>query len=204
MKGLASASDTYGRRDVHTAVGGSRTLDRFVVFAVMLSLASAVIGAQVLLRSDLFRGSALDTPQVVDTSFGSLTVNGADILDGLTAQDLGGVVHGISGLVLSDKAQAQVSVTLRNTSDAVLPYSPELFRLREGATGQPIAPMGLAGEGVVPAGSSVDLLLDFVVTRSGDELFFEFQDLGSGKPVVVGIGPTDLAAPDDTGGDRAH
>ena len=199
-----SAISTDRRRDVYAPLGRPRTLDRFVVFAVMLSLASAVIGAQVLLGSDLFRGSALDTPQVVDTSFGSLTVNGADILAGLTAQDLGGVVHGISGLVLSDKAQAQVSVTLRNTSNAALPYNPELFRLREGATGQPIAPMGLAGEGVVPAGTSVDLLLDFVVTRSGDELFFEFQDLGSGKPVVVRIGPTDLAPPDDTGGSHAH
>ena len=192
-------------RSLASQRGGPRTLERFVVIAVLLSLASVLIGAKVLLSSDLVRGPELDRVHVVDTSFGTLTVNGADILNGLTAQDLGGVTHGISGLVLSDKAQAQVSVTLRNSSDAVLPYDPELFRLHEGEDGQPIAPMATpAGEGTVPAGSSIDLLLDFVVHRTGAELYFEFQDLGSSQPVVVRIGPTDLAPAQDDGGSHAH
>jgi len=193
------------QRSLASRRGGARSLDRFVVQAVLLSLASLLVGGKALLASDLLRGSALDRPQAADTSFGAVIVNGADILDGLTAQDLGGVTHGISGLVLSDKAQAQLSITLQNTSDAPVPYNPELFRLREGENGTPIAPTGSAhAEGVVPPGTSIDLLLDFVVLRTGEELYLEFSDLGSTEPVVVRIGPTDLAPTQNDGGSHGH
>jgi hypothetical protein len=186
-------------------VGYGRTLNRVVTCVIVLSFAGAAVGASQLMRSDAFRDGSFGAPRTVDTSFGSMTVNGVDILDGLSAKDLGGMTHGISGLVLSDKAQAQVLVTLTNTSKQPLAYDPDLFRLREGADGQPIAPIGSSpGSGTIPTGTSIDLLLDFVVSRTGADLFFDFADPGAAAPVVVPVGTTDIASPPDTGGSHAH
>jgi hypothetical protein len=183
--------------------GKRRSLDRLVVFAIVLSVASAAVGVSSVMRSDAFRGSPLDDPQVAETSFGSLTVNGGDLLGGLTSQDLAGVTHGIGGLVLSDKAQAQVTVTLRNDSDQAFVYTPEMFRMREGSAGMPIAPTGSGFEGgVIPAGTSIDLLLDFVVGRTGADLLFEFSDPGRAQPVVIPVGS--IAPAQDTGDGHGH
>lgn len=187
-----------------TVHGKKRILDLAIVLAIVTAVASAVIGATIVISSDAFEGSPLDNPQVAETSFGTLTVNGGDLLGGLTSRDLAGVTHGIGGLVLSDKAQAQVTVTLRNDSEEPFAYDPEMFRMREG-DGLPIAPTGAGLDGgIVPAGASIDLLLDFVVGRSGADLSFEFSDPGRAAPVVIPVGSIGPVPPEDNGDGHGH
>ena len=60
-------------------------------------------------RTDLGLG------QPVRTSFGAVTAVGAEINNGLSNADLGGMTHGVSGVVSAGRAQVEVIVTLANT-----------------------------------------------------------------------------------------
>lgn len=133
----------------------------------------------------------------IPTSFGSLTVEGSEVLPGLTAEDLGGVTHGVKDLVLSDSAQVQVSVLLVSTSGVEANVDPAQFRLVEVGTQDPLAPTGATMRPVtLEPGAQLEASVIFVVPRTGAQMSLRYTDPGSGAEISVPIGSLDQAPPD--------
>lgn len=152
----------------------------------------------------LSRTPAIGHP--VTTSYGSMTIGQVERIGGPTAQDLGGMTHGIQSLVRSDEAQVVVSILLVNGSDRPVRVEPAQFRLTvEGATdsvvptGSSIRPLRLA------SGVSIEASLVFVVPQTGAHISVVYADPG-GPPITVPAGqlgeaPADVPALVD---DPAH
>ena len=146
-------------------------------------------------RTDLGLG------QPVRTSFGAVTADGAEINNGLSNADLGGMSHGVSGVVSAGRAQVEVIVTLANTGTRPVLIAADQFRLvtrkGTGAPGAPLKPSGttlLAGP--LPAGASVDTRVAFVVPTDGASMELQYADPGLRSPVRIALGRTDrIAAP---------
>ncbi len=146
-------------------------------------------------RTDLGLG------QPVRTSFGAVTAVGAEINNGLSNADLGGMTHGVSGVVSAGRAQIEVIVTLANTGTKPVLIAADQFRLvtrnGSGAPGAPLKPSGttlLAGP--LPAGASVDTRVAFVVPTDGASMQLQYADPGLRAPVRIALGRTDrIAAP---------
>lgn len=97
-------------------VSGLRLVERRSLRAAEVALASPS-------RTDLGIG------EHVRTSFGALAVDGADINNGLSPAELGGMSHGISALVSTGRAQVEVVVTLSNTGSRPVVVAADQFRL---------------------------------------------------------------------------
>ena len=175
---------------VGTAVVGLRTGLRLISnrseHAAELALAAPT-------RTDLGLG------QPVRTSFGAVTAVAAEINNGLSNADLGGMSHGVSGVVSTGRAQVEVIVTLANTGTRPVVVAADQFRLvtRKGtdAPGVPLKPSGttlLAGP--LPAGASVDTRVAFVVPTDGASMQLQFADPGLRAPVRIALGRTDRIA----------
>jgi hypothetical protein len=140
----------------------------------------------------------------IATSFGSLTVQRADTLDGLTPADVGGMTHGVSGLVLSDSAQEAVTVLLANTSSSQVLMDPEQFRLIRGDTGESLAPTGSTMRPMtLEPGANVGASITFVVPRTGMQMSFRYRDPGSAAEITVPLGRLDQA-PASAGDPHPH
>lgn len=110
-------------------------------------------------------------------SFGALQVMDARVAPGLTNQQLGGVTHGISGLIDARSSQLQVSIALTNSSYAVAHWTAADFRLDAARSGREFAPVGGTDEsGKLAPGSSLDLSLNYVVPRNGDHFTLRVRD----------------------------
>lgn len=175
---------------VGTAVVGLRTGLRLISnrseHAAELALAAPT-------RTDLGLG------QPVRTSFGAVTAVAAEINNGLSNADLGGMSHGVSGVVSTGRAQVEVIVTLANTGTRPVVVAADQFRLvtRKGtdAPGVPLKPSGttlLAGP--LPAGASVDTRVAFVVPTDGASMQLQYADPGLRAPVRIALGRTDRIA----------
>lgn len=138
--------------------------------------------------------------QHVRTSFGSLTVGGADINNGLSQEDLGGMNHGVSSLVSSGQAQVTVAVTLTAETSAVTVGGGQ-FRLLAGKGEQPTGtPTGAAGT-TFPAGelsrrTSVDGRISFVTPTDGSHLWLQYTDPGSHQVTRVALGQSAVIGAD--------
>lgn len=175
---------------IGTAVVGLRTGLRLISnrseHAAELALAAPT-------RTDLGLG------QPVRTSFGAVTAVAAEINNGLSNADLGGMSHGVSGVVSTGRAQVEVIVTLANTGTRPVVVAADQFRLvtRKGtdAPGVPLKPSGttlLAGP--LPAGASVDTRVAFVVPTDGASMQLQYADPGLRAPVRIALGRTDRIA----------
>ncbi len=175
---------------VATAVVGLRTGLRLISnrseHAAELALAAPT-------RTDLGLG------QPVRTSFGAVTAVGAEINNGLSNADLGGMTHGVSGVVSTGRAQVEVIVTLANTGTKPIVVAADQFRLvtrkGTGAPGAPLKPSGttlLAGP--LPVGASVDTRVAFVVPTDGASMELQYADPGLRAPVRIALGRTDRIA----------
>lgn len=169
-----------------------------VAFGVVV-LAVGVWGG--VLAATAFREAATAPPHLeavgeeVPTSFGSLTVERVATLDGLTSEQLGGVTHGISNLVLEGSAQVEVSVLVVNGSDAPVDVVPDQFSLTvEGAE----APVPMSGSTIHPlrlgAGGAVEATLTFVVPTSGAAMTVHYAG-PDGSAIEVDAGVLDQVAP---------
>jgi hypothetical protein len=136
-------------------------------------------------------------------SFGALSVLGARVAPGLTNQQLGGVTHGISGLIDARSSQLQVSISLTNSKYAAAHWTAADFRLEAARSGREFAPVGGTDEsGKLPPGSSLDLVLNYVVPRNGDHFTLRVRD---GKTFVrVHLIQVGKAPPGTKGFDHAH
>ena len=186
------------------STGRTRTASLVVLVALVAGLAMAGTAIAILTLAGghedggLPEASAIGHP--ITTSYGSMTVQHAETLGGLTSQDLGGVTHGIQNLVLSDKAQVEVSVLFANTGGAAVPIDPSQFFLLVEGSADPVAATGSTVRPVqLQSGASLEASLTFVVPQSGARMTVGYTDPGGAAAISVPIGVLGQApaVPDD-------
>lgn len=153
----------------------------------------AAVGA---LADPLTHGLAVGDP--VRTSFGALTVRQVTLDNGLSAEDLGGMSHGVSDLVSQGSAQVNVLVTLNNTGRLPVVVQAGQFQLATEHAGRAAAVVPVTGTtlqaGPLPARSTVDARLTMITPTDGSQLWLEYTDPGSAAHLRVALGTTDLVA----------
>ncbi|KRC89745.1 hypothetical protein ASE25_09345 [Terrabacter sp. Root85] len=116
-------------------------------------------------------------PTVLTVGGVSFRVTGAEEVTGLSDADLGGMSHGVNGLVTSDKALVRVVLTV-TAGDVDTTY--DATALRAIASGQPSGAAPLAGSlplrGRLAAHAHLEGSLSYVLPRDGSH-------------VVLGAGP---------------
>ena len=132
----------------------------------------------------------------VPTDFGFLTVPYLQKLNGLTAKDLSGALHGVSGLVLAGNQQIQVTLELSSTEHSkVTPYRVDDFALLTGDGSKAYAPASTTiHNGTLQPNASVTGHLGFVVPKDGSRLRLRYAP-DHGKSVLVELGHAGLAKP---------
>jgi len=175
------------------------TLVALIFIVVVLSLYGAELSV------GAFRGGDAqpEAPAVgasIPTSFGSLTVESAQTIDGLTSKDMwSGMTHGIQSLVQPDEAQVAVAVYLANDGERAVPVDPGQFRLVVDGRDDAIAPSGTT---ILPlrlhGGSGVRGTLAFVAPLGGARTSVVYMDPG-GPPITIPVGRLDQPPARDPG-----
>ena len=175
----------------HTRLSGQLPVLGVVAGSVALAGAGAILALGILIAG---RGGIRDPPAYevgrdAVTSFGTVAIQQVELLGGLSAQDLGGMTHGVQNLVPPDKVQLQLSILLTNSSPRPVLYAlTDQFRLVS-ETGDDAEQLpGLAAPiGSLPGHSSLSAVLRFMAPRDSDDLFLEFRDPGEERPVRIHI-----------------
>ncbi len=155
--------------------------------AVAVLLVLAVTGA--LRLPALIAGATAAPSTEVATSFGVITLAGYELLDGPTADELGGVTHGIGGYVDSAHAMVRVHLTLSG-NDVVVPRA--IFSLRR-PDGTVVAPDATTlPSDALPDGAQLDASLSFVVPRASGTYALVVRDGDSETTLPLGSA---IAAP---------
>lgn len=183
----------------------------FVYAVVAVIAALAIAGSMIafkILTSEAPAGiqghqGAHGIGHAVETSFGVVAVQHAEKLGGLTSQALGGMTHGINGLVTSEKMQVQVSTTITNLSDETVDYSPAQFTLRNDK-GKKVGAFGSSiGPGTLQPDAAVDARITFVVPRKDASFELLFSDPEKSEPIVIDLGRFNVARDGGPAGGRA-
>ena len=183
------------RRSIITALG-------FIATIAVLAVAGSVLAAGVLSgqsereAADTFpapAGANLPTSFAVaddvPTSFGAMSVKHAERLDGVGASELGGMTHGVGGLVDDKQQRLQASVTLTNLLDRPIPYGLERFTLRTAKGGKGIKVTAASLKpGTLQPDASIDVRLDFTAPRSAKRFWIDFADPGREGRTTVALG----------------
>src|SRR5512140_949783 len=191
------------------AITSGQSAPRWAAAAFLLVVAAVAIagswGAIVTLASPPFHESPGDRPVVghpTTTGFGFMTVDRVDVLDGLTAQDVGGMTHGISNLVPAEQAQVVVAIRIDNTSSGAVSIDPDQFALDVvGATASAMQTGATVRPFLLTAAASVELTLIYVVPRGGAEMSLAYTDPVTTSRVSIPIGRIDQAP---LGGSETH
>ena len=131
--------------------------------------------------------------QNVPISFGSVAVESAERSQGLTAEQLSGVTHGIQNNIGPDQVQVQVVAALSNTTDAVITYGPDQFELVTDTDKQPVLVNSSSFTSTVLAPHSrVEGTLTFVTSIEAKKLLLRYTDLVNGQPVVIDLGKPEI------------
>jgi hypothetical protein len=113
----------------------------------------------------------------------TVTVSHVERVTGLSADDLGGMAHGIQGLVEDDKTMLRVSVTMSAGNHASR-YDAGKLRLYSSASKRAILPVGGSiGVGRLGAHTRIEGAISFVVPRNGAS--FVLRSRGSDQAVSL-------------------
>jgi hypothetical protein len=158
----------------------------FVVALLALYGAELAVGA---FRAGAAQPGAPAVGESIPTSFGSVTVETAQTIDGLTSKDMwNGMTHGIQSLVQPDEAQVAVAVYIANDGDRAVLIDAGQFRLAVEGRGDAVAATGTT---ILPLrlqpGSGVRGTLAFVVPLGGARTSVVYLDPG-GPPITVPVG----------------
>lgn len=174
---------------------------------ILVTALLALYGAELAAGALRSRGQVPAVGIRLDTSFGSVTVEHAQTIDGLPSGDMSNeMTHGIQDLVQPGEAQVAVAVYLRNDGDRPTPIDAGQFRLLIEGRADPAPPTGGT---VLPTrlqpGSGVRGTLVFVVPLDGNRTSVLFQDPGGGE-VAIPIGRLDGTPPAEPqhSGDAGH
>jgi hypothetical protein len=125
----------------------------------------------------------------VPTSFGAMSVQHAERLDGLTSRDLAGMTHGVNGLVREKLMRLQASVTITNLLDRPMRYTPESFTLRSSKGGAPIKLTAASVKpGVLEPDASIDVRVDYTAPKTAKRFWLDFDDPVRATPQTVSLG----------------
>lgn len=172
------------------------------VLATAMALTGAVLAAGIFARGvpqpetpEPTTTGPFTIGETAQTSFGVVAVEAVDRLKGLTAKDLAGMVHGISGYVPPDKVQVQVSLTMRNLLPEPTRWSPEQFRLvaasseRAARTAKGRAAISSSARpGELQPDAGLDARVAFLVPRNGKKLFLQYRERAASAPMVFDLG----------------
>ena len=170
----------------------------FLAGVLVLALVGGLVVFMTTIRGtntvDRRQGAPLATS--VGTDFGFLTVPYIQKLNGLTAKDLSGALHGVSGLVLAGNQQVQVTMELSSTEHSkVTPYRVDDFALLAGDGSKVYAPVATTiHNGTLQPNASVTGHLGFVVPKDGSRLRLRYAPK-VGKSVLVELGHAGVAKP---------
>lgn len=181
----------------HARTAGGRT-QVIAATVVALTVVAAMVGATLTIlnpriSSPASASSSADhrVGDVVDTSFGSVTVQQLRQVDGVTHRALNGSTHGVKDLVDAGHAKIQVDLTLVNGSEHPFRYSADQFRLRIQRNGRSMFEKAtggdLPGTTVLP-GSGVGGHLDFTIPRVSADLAVVFRDPARRGPISIQLG----------------
>jgi hypothetical protein len=133
-------------------------------------LASAILAAIVLVAL-WAAGSLAQQPGPHSLRVGDAvyTVTHVETVNGLTNADVGGMSHGIQGLVTDNQLLVRVSLTV-SAADKTAKFDPTVLQVY-GADGIGVAPLGGSlGGGRLRAHGRIDGTLSYVVPRGGGHL----------------------------------
>ena len=170
-----------------------------IVLGVMLfaALAGGIVAAGAF-ASGAGNGAAGKTPlysinQNVPISFGSVTVESANRSQGLTAEQLSGVSHGIQNNIGPDQVQVEVVAVLSNTTDAAITYGPDQFELVTDTDKQPVQVLNSSFRpGTLAPHAHIEGTLTFITSIEAKKLLLHYADLVSGQPVVIDLGKPEI------------
>ena len=139
----------------------------------------------------------------IATSFGSVSVDTADLLPGLTPVQLGmTMTHGIQSLISPDQVQVQAAVVFSNRSGHAVAYAPDMFVLRSDSQAAILPTSASVREGVLRAGTSISASLSFVAPRDGSSYWIEFREPGQARVARVFVGVSDIGPSDPVAGNE--
>ena len=197
MHSTASTTAHVGARrgrasDPHQfSVRGSRIALLTIANVVALLAAAGFVAACIALlpaQNDSVSGVGPGVGDPAATSYGTITVQHVETIDGLTAQDLGGMSHGIADLVETDEAQVLVSVLAVNDSDDPVFVEPGQFALLvEGSTEALVPTSSTVKPLELQPGASVEASVIFVAPLSGAAISVGYAD-PDGSVVVIPAG----------------
>jgi hypothetical protein len=185
----------------------NRPLLVLVASTFLLALVGSVLSAFVLVRGvdeDTRRASAASIGQAVNTSFGSLTLDDVEHIPGLSDEDMGGAMPGMSGMVHAGSEQVVAYVTYRNTLRRSLDPAPDRFRLISATSDSPVWGTGEPqGTGMVQPGSVLQTSVRFVIPADESQLWLEYHDPNNGSTQRFAMG-TAHSAPADGQSEHSH
>jgi hypothetical protein len=197
MDARTATPETGFRRTPEPVARRTALLVSYIAGAVALLLVGGYLAVGVISRGApkdpvvALPPGPFGTAQDIPASFGVVAVEHVEKTSGLTAKDLAGATHGISGYVAPNKVQVQASVTLTNLLDHPIAYDPRQFRLLVGKQRKPIDEVrSNLRPGVLQPDASIDAQLQFVAPRNGSKLWIQFTDPGRSKPILIDLGRT--------------
>jgi hypothetical protein len=167
-----------------------------------MALAGAIISAGIFVRGvppaetpAPTKTGPFEMGETAQTRFGVVAVEAVDRLKGLTARELAGMNHGISGYVPPDKVQVQVSVTMRNLLPETTRWSPEQFRLVTASSLRAAtvangrgAISSSARPGTLQPDAGLDTRIAYLVPRNRKGLYLQYREKPGDAPLVFDLG----------------
>ena len=175
-------------------------LTALVVVFAGVAMAAGLVSTGGLTRPGLLGGNAAATHQIgddVETSFGSVEVEFMRSVDGLSHRSLAGATHGVPGLINTQHAQIQAALAVTNREQEPLQFGVDQVRLRVAYHGNTTVQRPTGGnlpDTRVLANAGIEGQLDFVVPAKGARLTLQFEDPGTGDPVLINLGRTNFTA----------
>ncbi|MFL5680202.1 MAG: hypothetical protein ACJ77B_06340 [Chloroflexota bacterium] len=149
---------------------------------VALAVAGAVVAVQGFTRPTHQAANG-----VISTTFGSIALTDFRKLDGLTADDLNGMTHGVGGLVGANQVELRVGLRIANASDHAVKVDPAEFTLTLPGAKSPLPPATTTFDRLtLLPGSTVDATLAFVAAPSTGAALLTYSASGETSSIEAG------------------
>lgn len=165
-----------------------------ILLAALIAIAGGVLAAGMMgigrgQPPSRTPGDPFTRTEQVTTSFGLLQVESVDASQGLTSAQLSGQNHGIQGLVNPDQMEVQVSLTMKNSINAPVVFTPEMFALISDNGAAAVAPTFSDFESdTLQPRAQVEGTLSFIAPLGAKKLLLRFDDPGQHQAVVIDLG----------------
>jgi hypothetical protein len=167
-----------------------------IVLALVLAAATAWGGWRAAMTS-----TDRHDPRTIHIGGATYTVTHVEQVTGLADVDLGGMTHGIQGLVSESQLMVQVSLTV-SSGDSAASYQPQVLQAFPVGKSQGVSPAGGSlPPGKLPPNTRIEGKLSYLVPRDGATLALRAVDGSEEVPLLQvsnGTGPTSTPHTDHT------